>query len=82
MIAPDVTDEKKKTLNAQLDEIKKQYKAVLSDLRSTTRFGTRDWMAPEVITDEEDKPHRFTKKSLVNGLYDTFYFHQRPTSLR
>ena len=36
-----------------------------SQCRSTTRFGTRDWMVPEVVTYDEDEPHRFNKKSDV-----------------
>ena len=38
-----------------------------SRCRTTTRFGTRDWMAPEVLKNvlEDDQPHRFSKKSDV-----------------
>lgn len=42
MIAPDVTDEKKKTLNAQLDEIKKQYKAVKGEKDEELTFNKDD----------------------------------------
>ena len=38
-----------------------------SRCRTTIRFGTRDWMAPEVLKNvlEDDQPHRFSKKSDV-----------------
>lgn len=45
-----------------------------SQCQSTTRFGTRDWMAPEVVTQNEDESHRFTKKSDVWSMGCVIHF--------